>query len=101
MLHKKWSVTPLKDELSGNLSYEFTFPVGDGTMGSLELGNELSAKAMCRRLARRTRLLPKPGAETFIQKLIGAASGKFVIKAGQPGWKRSPLSPPIRLSSLS
>ena len=41
-----WSVTPLKEELTGNLSYEFTFPVGDGTMGKMELGNQLSIKAM-------------------------------------------------------
>ena len=73
MLHKNWSVTPLKHELSGDLSYEFTFPVGDGTMGSLELGNELSAQAMCRSLARRTRLLPKRGAKTWYQLDSGNA----------------------------
>ena len=92
MLRKDWSVIPLKDEVSGNLSYEFTFPVGDDTMGCLELGNELSTREMSRSLARRTTLLPKRGAEAFIQKLIGAAPKKFVVKAGQPGWKRSPSS---------
>jgi len=90
MLRKDWSVIPLKDEVSGNLSYEFTFPVGDDTMGCLELGNELSTREMSRSLARRTTLLPKRGAEALIQKLIGAAPKKFVVKAGQPGWKRSP-----------
>ena len=61
-LTKGWSVRRLKDELTGDLSYEFTFPVGDGTMGSLELGNELPFRTMSERLKRRTTTLPRAGA---------------------------------------
>src|SRR5215212_3681463 len=88
---EKWTARLLKDEVTGALSYEFTFPVGDGTVGSLELGNELSAKEMSRSLARQTTLLPKTGAEAFVRELIDTAPRAFVSKAHQPGWR--PLSP--------
>jgi hypothetical protein len=88
----EWLVTPLKDELTGDLSYEFTFPVGDGTTGTLELGNELSPKQMVKQLGRRTKMLPQRGADQFIEQMIDAAPSTRVVKARQPGWKTAPGS---------
>src|SRR5688500_12527520 len=88
-LPQQWRVTLLKDEMTGALSYEFLFPVGDGTTGLLELPAELSPRAMARRIAGRTRMLPDPATsrEKFVHELIEAASSNFVVKARQPGWK--------------
>jgi hypothetical protein len=87
----EWFVTPLKDELTGDLSCEFKFPVGDGTTGTLELGNVLSPKQMVKQLSRRTRMLPR-GAVQFLEELIDAAPSSYVVKARQPGWKTAPGS---------
>jgi hypothetical protein len=86
----EWTVTPLKDELTGALSFEFRFPVGDGTNGSLELRAELLVRTMASKLASRTRTLPKTKAlrERFVQDLIDTGPIEYVIKARQPGWKR-------------
>src|SRR5689334_3104414 len=83
---KGWAVILLKDELTGQLSYEFTFPVGDGTKRSLELGTELSLSEMRRKLGRHTTSVPDL---EYIQKLLDAAPTQFVVKARQPGWKPS------------
>jgi hypothetical protein len=84
-------LTPLKDELTGDLSFEFSFPVGDGTTGTLELGNELSPKQMVKQLGRRTKMLP-PKADQFLRQLIDTAPSTHVVKVRQPGWKTAPGS---------
>jgi hypothetical protein len=86
-----WIVTPLKDERTGDLSYEFTFPVGDGTTGSREIGAGVSVRTMANNLARRTTTLPtdKKARERFVHELLDAAPIEFVAKARQPGFKLS------------
>ncbi|HEV2606193.1 MAG TPA: DUF927 domain-containing protein [Microvirga sp.] len=89
----EWTVIRVKDELDGKLSFEFQFPVGDGTRGVLELGNELSIAEMVRKLRGHTEVLPrapKTAAPAIVGKLLDAASPTYVIKASQPGWKRAP-----------
>ena len=45
-----WSVTALKEEATGRLRNEVTFPVGDGTTGMRKFGAEVPAEVIVRQL---------------------------------------------------
>src|SRR5215211_9304840 len=81
-----WSVTALKEESTGRLRNEGTFPVGDGTTGMRKFGAEISAKVIVQGLRKYSNAITKDSVAR-VSRLLRSASTAPVILTHVPGWK--------------
>ena len=79
-----WSVTTLKEELTGRLRNEVTFPVGDGTTGMRKFGAEVSAEAIVQGLRKYSNAITGDSVAR-IGRLLRSASTAPVILTHVPG----------------
>src|SRR3954452_10520408 len=68
-----WSVTALKEEATGRLRNEVTFPVGDGTTGTRKFGAEVLAEAIVRQLRKHSNAITRDSAAR-VGRLLRSAS---------------------------
>src|SRR5215218_4646432 len=79
-----WSVIALKEEATGRLRNEVTFPVGDGTTGMRKFGAEISAKVIVQGLRKYSNAITKDSVAR-VSKLLRSASTAPVILTQVPG----------------
>src|SRR4051812_33082995 len=84
-----WSVTALKEEATGRLRNEVTFPVGDGTRGMRRFGAEVPAQAIVTQLRKYSNAITND-AVARVRRLLRSASKAPVILTHVPGWKFDP-----------
>src|SRR3954468_8636759 len=79
-----WSVTALKEEATGRLRNEVTFPVGDGTTGMQRFGAEVPAEAIVPQLRKYSNTVPND-AVARVGSLLRSASTAPVVLTYVPG----------------
>src|SRR5215207_7407660 len=84
-----WSVTALKEEATGRLRNEVTFPVGDGTTGMRKFGAELSAKVIVQALRKYSSAITNDSVGR-VRCQRHAASTAPVILTHARSWKSDP-----------
>src|SRR3954447_9508563 len=81
-----WPVTALKEEATGRLRNEVTFPVGDGTTGMQRFGAEVPAEAIVPQLRKYSNAVTND-AVARVGSLLRSASTAPVVLTYVPGWK--------------
>lgn len=81
-----WAMTRLKDTATGELSYELTFPTGEGSTKVLELPNSLTMPQMVAQVARYVVGPDRSALRARIVQQINQAPLEFILKPHRNGW---------------